>query len=141
MAEQVDCFEGGKMSAGPVIGSHSARGRVRTHEDRRIGGRDAAPGDEGWALEPHICRACYGRLVSKAGEVPGWRTYLCTNCGTEASAQAASLLCCCGIKLRKPTASGRSRAALIDAGIRCQVNPAPTPDFPSVIVASEVVEK
>jgi hypothetical protein len=91
-----------------------------------------------WSLEPHICRGCFGRLVSRPAEQPGWRVYQCTNCGVEASAQAASQVCCCGTKLRKATASGRSGAALIDAGIRCQVNAAPTPEFPSVIVAAEV---
>jgi hypothetical protein len=117
--------------------SYSARGQAQAHE-RRLGGRDAAPGDETWALEPHICRACFGRLVSRPADAPGWRRYQCTNCGLEASAQAAAEVCCCGTKLRKATPSGRSGAALIDAGIRCMSNPAPTPDFPSVIVAGEV---
>lgn len=130
------------MSDDPTYSPFSARGRAHAHEapDRRIGGRDAEPTQDVWALEQHICRSCFGRLVSRPGDVDGWRVYLCTNCGIEASALAAAQVCCCGTKLRKPTASGRSGSALIDAGIRCQVNPAPTPDFPSVIVAFEVVK-
>lgn len=122
----------------PVDEAGSARGHLRAHE-RRIGRTDAAP-DDGWALEQHICRACFGRLVSRAADAPGWRVYQCTNCGTQASAQAAASVCCCGTKLRKATASGRSGAALIDAGIRCMPNDNPTPDFPSLIIAAEVAK-
>lgn len=77
-------------------------------------------------------------MVSRDGDAPGYRVYQCTNCGLEASAHDASALCCCGTKIRKATASGRSGALLIDAGIRCHKNPEPTPDFPSVYVASEL---
>ena len=99
-----------------------------------------APGDEtqdSWRLEPHICRACFSRLVSRGvGGVD--RRYHCTNCGLEAVAPGADALCCCGTKIRRPTKGSKSGHSLVDAGIRCIVNPSPTPDFPSVIMAAEV---
>lgn len=88
-------------------------------------------------LEPHICRKCFGRLVSTrvTDEV---RLYQCTNCGHEAESESAEAVCCCGIRLRKSNAAGRSGGALVDAGIRCVPNPNPSPAFPSLYVASEV---
>lgn len=99
-----------------------------------------APGTEtqdSWRLEPHICRACFSRLVSRGADGAD-RRYHCTNCGLEAVAASAEALCCCGTKIRRPTKGSKSGTTLVDAGIRCVVNPVPTPDFPSVIVAAEV---
>lgn len=109
--------------------------------------RDAAPTQEScapgdatqdscaWRLEPHICRACFSRLVSQPTQ--GGRRYLCTNCGQEAHGHDASVLCCCGLKIRRPSRTGKSGVALVDAGVRCQPNPDPRPEFPSLYVAME----
>lgn len=85
-----------------------------------------------WALEPHVCRHCFGRLASTdAGE--GRRRYQCTNCGAEAVGLSPDVLCSCGLKLRHHGPGG----GLVDAGLRCQPNPSPSPEFPSLFVAAE----
>lgn len=85
-----------------------------------------------WALEPHVCRHCFGRLASTdAGE--GRRLYQCTNCGAEAVGLSPDVLCSCGLKLRHHGPGG----GLVGAGLRCQPNPSPTPEFPSLFVAAE----
>lgn len=66
------------------------------------------------------------------------RNFICSNCGAEEHGTTAACLCCCGMKLRKSGKTGRTGAAEVDAGIRCCVNPSPTPEFPSLIVAMEV---
>jgi len=108
------------------------RGRVRVHAH------------EDFRLEDHICRGCFGRIASRPGDRPedalGSRIYRCTNCGQVESGHQPSVICACGTKVRKATASGRSGLAVVDAGIRCHVNPAPTPEFPSEIVASEMTK-
>ena len=92
--------------------------------------------NEQWQLEPHICRNCFSRLASQP--LPGGsRHYACTNCGATADAGCADALCCCGIKIRKMGRGGKA-GALVDAGVRCIPNPSPTPEFPSLYVASEV---
>lgn len=63
--------------------------------------------------------------------------YQCTNCGLEAVGHDASVLCCCGMKVRKATRAHTSGTMLVDAGIRCMKNPEPTPDFPSLYVAGD----
>lgn len=95
---------------------------------------------EDFRLEDHICRGCYGRLLSRPADAPGDRVYRCTNCGREETGRQVSVLCACGTKVRKATASGRSGLAVIDAGIRCQPNPEPTPEFPSEICAFEMTK-
>jgi hypothetical protein len=64
--------------------------------------------------------------------------YLCTNCGAKAQASDVSSVCTCGVKVRKRNAAGRSGGVMIDAGIRCLANPSPSPEFPSLFVASEL---
>lgn len=79
-----------------------------------------------WTLTDHICRACFGRVLRQPqGE--GVRRYRCSNCGLEATGRDESALCACGLRLK----GGR------DAGIRCERNPTPTPEFPSEIVAGQ----
>lgn len=92
--------------------------------------------NELWALEPHICRKCFARLVSQP--VPGGdlRRFACSNCGAEAEGRKADALCCCGIKIRK--GGGGKGGSLVDAGVRCIQNPKPSLEFPSLYVASEV---
>ena len=92
----------------------------------------ALDADAAWALEPHVCRHCFGRLASTdAGE--GRRLYQCTNCGADATGLSPDVLCSCGLKLRHHGPGG----GLVDAGLRCQPNPGPSPDFPSLFVAAE----
>lgn len=76
-----------------------------------------------WRLEPHACRVCFGRLVSRR-QVDGPRLYRCSNCGMELAGGRPSVLCCCGMKL----ATGR------DAAVRCVRNPKRTPELPSEII-------
>jgi hypothetical protein len=45
-------------------------------------------------------------------------------------AASVAALCACGLQVRRA-------GVLVDAGLRCQPNPAPTPDFPSLFVAAE----
>lgn len=79
-----------------------------------------------WALTDHACRACFGRIIVRE-TFDGRRIYRCTNCGAEREGRTEAALCCCGIRLKTG----------VDAGIRCQPNPDPTPEFPSEIVAAQ----
>lgn len=88
-----------------------------------------------WELTDHACRVCFGRVLK--GDVPAdyvgpdadhVHRYRCSNCGAEAISRLVSSVCACGIRLK----SGR------DAGIRCERNLEPTPEFPSLIVAAQV---
>ena len=111
--------DAGQMPAAPkVVAKKRARGAV-----------DGAT----WTLEPHVCRHCFGRLAS-TGAPDGARRYHCTNCGAEAVGTAPDALCSCGLKLRNHGPGG----GLVDAGLRCQPNPSPSPEFPSLFVAAEV---
>jgi len=89
---------------------------------------------DAWSLEPHVCRHCGGgRLVSQALDAGG-RRYLCTNCGAQSDAGGPAPLCFCGLRIRRHGPGG----GFTDPGVRCHQNPAPSPEFPSVIVASEM---
>lgn len=90
-----------------------------------------------WALEPHVCRCCFGRIVSRVVAQTEEQEYLCTNCGARAEGHTAAVVCSCGMKIRKRNASGRSGGPMIDAGVRCMINPNPLPEFPSLFVAGE----
>lgn len=91
-------------------------------------------------LEPHICRKCFGRVISyelaTAGGDGRTKLFECTNCGEKATGRDASVLCCCGIKIRSTSENGKPTNDYVDAGIRCHENEAPTPEFPAKIVAS-----
>lgn len=86
-----------------------------------------------FALEPHVCRHCFGRLLSTdAGTGDGAsRRYVCSNCGAAAVGAEAGVLCCCGVQLKHRGAVG--------ALLACAPNPNPTPEMPSQIVAIPVV--
>ena len=122
----------------------SAKKRL-THSQLSLVPKTRPVQEPSWTLEAHVCRCCFGRLVSRevapgvglVSQSPG-REYLCSNCGARAESQSPDSICSCGIKIRKRNASGRSGGVMIDAGIRCMPNPTPTPEFPSLIVASEV---
>jgi hypothetical protein len=90
----------------------------------------------GFALVPHVCRACHSRLACMTHE-DGSRAFECTNCGLVAAGESAAVLCCCGMKIRRPQKGGQSGTVLVDAGIRCISNPVITPEFPSLFVAME----
>lgn len=133
---------GAEVTSG--VGNAGATGQMGC---ARAPARESAPAQEScnsdaetqesWRLEPHICRACFSRLVSQ-GAGGASRRYHCTNCGLEAVAETADALCCCGTKIRRPTKGSKSGTTLVDAQIRCIENPSPSPEFPSVIVAAEV---
>lgn len=90
---------------------------------------------DGLRLEPHVCRACFGRIASKKIS-NGNRHYLCTSCGLSADGYHARVVCACGMKLRKARSDGSSSHVMIDAGIRCHENRHRTPEFPAEYVAS-----
>lgn len=95
--------------------------------------------DPAWHLEPHICRACFGRLASRA--LPsGEQEFLCTNCMHLTLSDTHQDACCCGMKIRKRNGTGRSGGPMVDAGVRCIVNPEKSPAYPSAYVACEVVK-
>lgn len=75
-------------------------------------------------LEPHVCRHCFGRLVSRqAGDA---REFECTNCGASVVGPSVDALCACGHPAPVGVFSGL---------LRCAPNPNPTPEFPSLFVA------
>ena len=95
----------------------------------------AIESDSVFRLEPHVCRRCFGRIVSRdAGD--GLRQYVCSNCGFEGSGPGPECVCSCGIRLRKSTVARAKNATPQDAGVRCMPNPAVSPDFPALYVAS-----
>lgn len=94
--------------------------------------RGQAVDSEGWTLESHICRSCFGRLVSRRTETS--RLYACSNCGLQGEGARPAVACCCGIKIRRSRGGGPP--ALVDAGVRCHPNRNPSPEFPAQIVAS-----
>lgn len=79
-------------------------------------------------LEPHVCRHCFGRLVSRplVDEPPNLREFECSNCGATVVSSSVEDLCACG----HPAPAG-VRSGLL----RCTKNPNPTPEFPSLFVA------
>ena len=99
----------------------------RTRKRRTPGSFDLAKVSAAvWRIEPHVCRFCFGRVVSTALK-PDGRHFRCTNCGAAGTSANSRAICACGMRLGER-----------DAGIRCVVNVMPTPDNPSEIVAKEV---
>jgi ribosomal protein L37AE/L43A len=92
-----------------------------------------APDGFAWTLEPHVCRKCFARVVSRETLDDADRVYHCTNCGATEVGESPAVMCSCGTQLRR-------LGKLIDAGIRCQPNPSPSLEFPSLIVAATPVE-
>lgn len=126
--------------------SHQARAKTQTQKSAREkpgAGRSERPltkktrartkTQTAWTLEPHVCRVCFGRIVSRPStkDAHGF-VYQCTNCGAENGGRSPDVLCACGLKLRNHAPG----APLVDAGLRCQPNPDPRPDFPSLFVAA-----
>lgn len=90
--------------------------------------------DSSVRLEPHVCRICFGRIASR--RQGDGRIFECTNCGLTIPGVRPSVICACGIKIRKARGDGRSSVTLVDAGIRCHENQARSPEFPALFVAS-----
>jgi hypothetical protein len=59
--------------------------------------------------------------------IDGRRVYRCAQCGARGDSDDASVICCCGIRLKTGA----------DAGVRCVVNDAPSPECPLEIVAEQ----
>jgi len=60
---------------------------------------------ETWALEPHLCRACGGRILRRVGGpsvmTPGGNPiFKCANCGTQKASMGPGDLCWCGFAHR-----------------------------------------
>ena len=94
---------------------------------------DGSPADlDGFAVyfTPHVCSACFGRLMTRVDEV-GVSTFICSNCGiigigsTITSGHMHPSNCACGL-----AAAGR------DLKIRCTPNDGSF-GVPSKIVARE----
>lgn len=83
---------------------------------------------QGWEITDHICRVCFSRVLVREA-FDRRKTYRCVGCGAEAEGASETAVCCCGIRLKNG----------IDAGIRCQRNPAPTPEFPAEITAVQAI--
>lgn len=84
-----------------------------------------------WRLESHCCRNCFSRIASRPlDEDDDKRLYHCPNCGMEAEGVRASVLCACGMKVRK------GKHAWADALVRCHENRARSPEFPNLYVAT-----
>lgn len=97
---------------------------------------------DGWQLEPHVCKNCFGRLASVGDSSSGNAIrYRCTNCGDEGLGRASSVICACGIKLHQSVDGKRVGPATRDAGIRCIANPKKSPDFPAEYVAAYVDQR
>lgn len=91
----------------------------------------------GLTLEPHVCRRCFARIVSSLAP-DGQTEYTCSSCGYSALGDTPAVVCACGIRLRRPTGVRTMGHKTVDAGVRCQPNPDPTPEFPAQYVAAHV---
>lgn len=80
-----------------------------------------------WRLTPHCCRVCFGRVLARE-TFDHKHVYRCSNCGIEKEGRSEAAICSCGMKLKNG----------VDAGIRCQAQEHPTPEFPSQVVAVQV---
>ena len=83
-----------------------------------------------WSLEPHVCKTCFGRIVSRRTNERGDKLYQCSNCGDESEGADPSVLCACGACLP------RKGGLPIKLGLKCQSNTERGPDFPSLFIAT-----
>lgn len=74
-----------------------------------------------WAISPHVCRLCFGRLLVR--QVAGREQARCAECGEQRDGEI-EVLCCCGAKMADGT----------DAGLRCIPNDNRSPAMPNEIV-------
>ena len=81
----------------------------------------AVPASFQWALTPHICRQCFGRVLARQDGA-----FRCACCGEEGAGETEAVICCCGLKLEGTK----------DMGMRCQINEERTPEWLGEIVAT-----
>lgn len=86
-----------------------------------------------WTVEDHVCRHCLGRILSRPGAAG--RVYLCAMCGHE---DASGVLPRLGGRQHPQFCACSMKFGHKDAGVRCEVNEAPSPDLPQQIVARQV---
>ena len=55
------------------------------------------------------------------------RIYRCSGCGVEKEGRSEAAICACGIKLKTG----------VDAGIRCELNPDRSPEWPAEVTAAQ----
>lgn len=83
--------------------------------------------NQNWAITPHVCRICFGRVLSSTTP-GGGRTFRCSNCGVEREGNDETVICTCGLRLKTKA----------DAGIRCLPNEVKTAECMSEIVAAQI---
>ena len=83
---------------------------------------------EQWILIDHLCRVCWGRVLTRTDD-NGQRWYKCSNCEETIAGAAPKCLCACGMTI------GRKAR---DMGIRCVRNPRVSPEVPGAVVAVEM---
>ena len=81
-----------------------------------------------WELTSHCCAACFGRVLRREAEEDRGYHYRCADCGVAGLGSSPRAICACGIHLKTGG----------NAGIRCQENASPSPEFPAEIVAAQV---
>lgn len=89
-----------------------------------------------WTVEDHVCRECLGRILSRPG--PDGRVYQCAMCGYRGPDDAVSPVSRTGGRQHPNFCACSMRYGPRDAGVRCEVNEAPTPAMPQQVVARQV---
>jgi hypothetical protein len=85
-----------------------------------------------YQIEPHVCAACMGRVLSRAlqdldGVAATSRLYRCAECGIEKVGTSSAIICACGFKVK-----GRT-----NLGLRCEPNTGKSTEFPAEIIARQ----
>lgn len=86
-----------------------------------------------WEITDHVCRRCMGRVLKQI-DTEGAERHRCSNCGAE-NIGYVDEVCCCGMKTREVVKGGEIVQMSRPVGLRCAVNPAPTPQYPSEVIA------
>ena len=79
-----------------------------------------------WAITDHVCRVCLARVLARE-TFDRRRIYRCSGCGIEKEGRSEAAICACGIKLKTG----------VDAGIRCELNPDRSPEWPAEVTAAQ----
>lgn len=88
------------------------------------------PETDCWTVEDHVCKLCLGRIVSRVAAPE--RRFMCTDCGF--SAEGASRT---DGRLHPTFCACSMRYGNRDAGVRCTVNDAQTPELPQAVIARQ----
>ena len=86
----------------------------------------AARNDYHWVITDHVCRVCFSRVLVRE-TFDRRRIYRCSGCGIEKEGRSEAAICACGIKLKTG----------VDAGIRCELNPDRSPEWPAEVTAAQ----